>query len=1036
MAQCCGIDHHSGEYTEQQRADLDLVLAFNRSMASAIEDSRDVSGVEALLDPDPLRYMWVDEGEGRLGGFLDLATKALAAAPALEGHHRVRGETVWSSGAAARPAVAAGAGGQKLYAWVEWRKDEGDQVLALLHGPDLPGGEPVVLSGEPADCFRPTALFDRADRAWVLWSRSDSGAVTVWCRRFFGGEWSPEEQVARSEHPSFNQECVAHPDGSIEVVWQAPTGQRFGIASRRWREGVWEEPRWVSEGSEANVWDPAVAALPGGGSAYAWCEYFAGSYRVVERESDGRGTLGPPRALTGGSDYALHPSLAVTPAGEVWCAFDILTVAGHGGSGPTRLRPTAELNEQTLLPGMREGGAAIPGELMPEVSASLRVVRLDEDGLYEAHGELAAALDIVPGGLPRLVSDESGSLTVAYRVHRRLPLMTYYWEVAAQTLGPDGWGPPRTFAASDGTLEEPALAALPEGALLAWQSDGRLERALTWTEGFGGRECPVLLEHHGEVVWHGMHGTGSIRSAVLGGGGRAAAVRRTGDLVVSDERREVRAWAGAERPRYSTEVAGTDYTLYWGDLHRHSLISRCTSGDEPSLADFYRYSWDVCEYDFWAVTDHSENSSDYQWWSIKKVADLFRVEGRFVPFYGFEWTALMGHQNVIYGDVARDAPIFSAYARGSDTPDQLWAQLDKFKQHLAITIPHHPGSAIVPYDWDYADERYLRVVEVFQACRGNYEFDGCFRQYADGTMPGTFVLDGLRRGQRFGLIASSDHGHGASYVGAYATSLDRASVFDALQDRRVFAATQRDVVVDVRIGEVFMGSEIVLDGPVELSVHARGYRELARIDVVRNGVVVHSELPSLNLPAGWLTVPLRLEWGRNDVTTDCSGRLSVTGGEVVQTPFWSTDITAVSPISVSWTSTTKSLGPVYGSQRGGIEVTLVGPRDAGVEVAVGHGGLRVPLGELVSSVVSVPLDGPGRMTIQPGTGGLSGLGTRERSLRFVDDAGGPAFYYVRVFQTDGEMAWSSPIWVDRPPSGGRIDEASVESRRTAKYAGS
>jgi len=31
----------------------------------------------------------------------------------------------------------------------------------------------------------------------------------------------------------------------------------------------------------------------------------------------------------------------------------------------------------------------------------------------------------------------------------------------------------------------------------------------------------------------------------------------------------------------------------------------------------------------------------------------------------------------------------------------------------------------------------------------------------------------------------------------------------------------------------------------------------------------------------------------------------------------------------------------------------------------------------------------------------------------AEDAGaeGPCFYYLRVFQTDGEMAWSSPVWV-------------------------
>jgi hypothetical protein len=44
-------------------------------------------------------------------------------------------------------------------------------------------------------------------------------------------------------------------------------------------------------------------------------------------------------------------------------------------------------------------------------------------------------------------------------------------------------------------------------------------------------------------------------------------------------------------------------------------------------------------------------------------------------------------------------------------------------------------------------------------------------------------------------------------------------------------------------------------------------------------------------------------------------------------------------------------------------------------------------------------------------------GTREVDLEFVDqqfEAGEPAYYYVRVLQTDGQLAWSSPIWVEPP----------------------
>jgi hypothetical protein len=36
------------------------------------------------------------------------------------------------------------------------------------------------------------------------------------------------------------------------------------------------------------------------------------------------------------------------------------------------------------------------------------------------------------------------------------------------------------------------------------------------------------------------------------------------------------------------------------------------------------------------------------------------------------------------------------------------------------------------------------------------------------------------------------------------------------------------------------------------------------------------------------------------------------------------------------------------------------------------------------------------------------------SFHFIDNAFmGKAFYYVRVTQEDGSMAWSSPIWVEK-----------------------
>lgn len=1020
---CGGLDHHLGSYTDQQRADLDQVLAFNRRMSEVIDEGLDALDTEEFLDPDPLRYMWVDEGQGQLAAVLAHGHELLDRAPHLEGHQRRGVRVVTGSHNAARPSIATSPAGAQLCAWIEWVPDQGDVVKAAYAPRGGMLGRPQVVSGDLGDAFRPTCVISADGVPWVFYGKADEGRVAVWATSLQEGSWAEPVAASTSEHPSFNQEVVAYADGSLELCWQGRDKDRFGIYTRQHLSGEWGATAQVSAGVEANVWDPALAVFEDGGTAYAWSEYRDGSYRVVTRRRDKHGTFAAPRDITSGTDYALHPSLAVTADQQLWCAFDVITVSGHGGSGPTKLRPADELGTDTaVVDGMREAGDSVPPELLPEVSATIRVVSVGEDGVREVDGELAPRLNVVPSGLPKLVATADGGLTVAYRVHRKLPLMTYYWEVAAQTLTRDGWQPPSTFSGTDGTLEEPSVAASWDGVVVAAQTDARLERALTWTEGFGGRECPYLMEHQGSIIWHGIHGIGTI---VVGEVFTGGPVPTTGelqeraepvDVVASDARTEARRWVGDdERERYVARVGDRDYTLYWGDLHRHSLVSRCTAGDEPSLEDFYRYAWDVCEYDFWAVTDHAENSSDYQWWSIQKVADLFCIDDRFVPLYGFEWTSTdTGHQNVIYGDVRRGAPIFSAFAEGSTDPSGLWEGLSQHPEYPAITIPHHPGSAMVHNDWDYHDPRYSRLVEIFQACRGNYEAAGAFRQYTDATMEGTYVLDGLLRGHKFGLIASSDHGHGASYVGAYAESLDRGSVFEALYQRRTFAATTRDVVVDVRMGDTFLGEEAAAGAPREFRIHAQGYTDLARIDIVKNGEVVFAVLPEHEMPAEWSAVPIRLEWGASDETTIWDGLVRITGGEVLQTPFWSPEVTVATTTEVAWTNTTKSFGDPYGAQRGGIELTVLGPPDATLRVILDGRHHEVTLQQLAEAPYQYVAGDPGVFWIQPGVGGLASLGCTSKDVSWADQAADAAFYYVRVYQVDGEMAWSSPIWVPAP----------------------
>ncbi len=1008
-------------YAASDRRLLALVEAFNRRLMTAAETGADLTKVLAMLDPDPSRYTSVDDGREIVELVLGQAGAELASAPRLAGFRNLASTAMPTSTPAARPAIATSCDGRMLLAWLEWQDQLGEQVMVVTL--DASGrllDAPLAISGPPGDCLRPSVAFDGDGVGSVCFGLRRGGQVGVWwARERPGGAWGQAELLSTTAHPSFNQELLCHENGALECCWQGYENGRFRIFSRRQEGGGFGETEPLSAGDERNVWDPTLAVDAAGRTCYAWTTYGEGGYRtaLLLRE-DGRP---PVRQMLGTSgSYSLHPSLVFAGDGSLWCAFDAVALSGHGGSGPTRLRTRAEM-ELPPRPGHRADGTAVPGDLAPEVTAEVTVARLEEVGaIPEQVGEVGVGAQISPAALPRLVRTGDGSIAVAYRCLRRLPLMLYFWDTVLEWHGPSGWGHLTTFDHPDGPLEEPAIAASGTDAVVSWQQDGRKDRQVGWTEGFGGQECVARREHYGEVVWHSVHSGGGIRfgrvtpPATPEG---SKAVQGTGrPLVIKEPAEDSRPWARSgssdHRERYRTSYGDRTYTLYWGDLHRHSLISRCTAGDEPALDDFYRYSFDVCEYDFWAVTDHAENTSQYQWWAIQKLADILHVEDRFVPFYGFEWTAATGHQNVIYDSARRGAPIYSSAAAESSTPDRLWAQLRSADQR-SLTIPHHPGSAMVAFDWSYHAEDMQRLVEVFQACRGNYEDDGCFRQYSDGTLTGTFVTDGLRREHRFGLISSSDHGNGASYVGAFAEQLSRPSVFAALYDRRTIAATTRDIVVDFRLNDCFMGGEAAPSAAARLTVTARGYCGIARVDVVRNGTVAHSLQPELAVGKGEVAVPMRVEWSiGEDARADWSGYLEIEEGQVLETKFWSPEIVDVGPHRVGWTAQTRNFCSQYGAQRGGVELTLIGSPQAAVRVVTSALRGSTTLGELAAAgAVKIGGSTAGLLFLRRATGGLCSLGSNEVVASFEDEVTAPSWYYARVILEDGEMAWSSPIWV-------------------------
>ena len=112
------------------------------------------------------------------------------------------------------------------------------------------------------------------------------------------------------------------------------------------------------------------------------------------------------------------------------------------------------------------------------------------------------------------------------------------------------------------------------------------------------------------------------------------------------------------------------------------------------------------------------------------------------------------------------------------------------------------------------------------------------RYKADG-----FVSKALEKGYRLGFQASSDHiSTHVSYACVLAEEFSRRRLVDAMRRRHTYAATD-NIVLDVRLGALgIMGDEVRTAEP-RLDVVVLGTGPLDRVEVLRNGEVVHTERP-------------------------------------------------------------------------------------------------------------------------------------------------------------------------------------------------
>lgn len=525
-----------------------------------------------------------------------------------------------------------------------------------------------------------------------------------------------------------------------------------------------------------------------------------------------------------------------------------------------------------------------------------------------------------------------------------------------------------------------------------------------------------------------------LRSALRAGAGAALSASLPGGFSAA--------------PQQADSVS---YNNYFGDLHNHNIIGyaqgslRRTFENARNHLDFFAFT----PHGYWPDIGQYEDTIEDKWlngfavvkerWpEVLAIAREFDKPGEFVAMVGYErHTTEFGDYHIVFPGL--EAP----YERHKDLRDfQAFA-----KKHGAILIPHHPANrrGHRGADLSVRDPEVSPLLEMYSEW-GNAEHDRAPYPYKRHTEGGRWtkntVQHFLKQGHRFGLIASSDDHLG--YPGAYreglavikAKELTREAIFDAFRNRRTYAVTGDRIALDFSLNGKIMGQDVAFTRERKLRVGVSGWDEINRIELLKNNRVIHRNFPADRVPtrSSWdKPVLIRFEYGWGPWpalamarTFDWDIRIKLEGGviEDVHPCFTSGPlsesrrdrISDQTDKSVRVQSFTALKQQVDDYSQKAVVLKARGTPETKITVTIemaGRPSLTQTFAQLAeSNEMLFTGDFPKESAMLHR---IVFADNYEASYTVDDEDSGETvnWYYVRVIESNGQLAWSSPIWVER-----------------------
>jgi hypothetical protein len=490
------------------------------------------------------------------------------------------------------------------------------------------------------------------------------------------------------------------------------------------------------------------------------------------------------------------------------------------------------------------------------------------------------------------------------------------------------------------------------------------------------------------------------------------------------------------------------FRLYWGDLHNHNAVGYAQGSLQRSIdlarghLDFFAFTGHASWHDMPKMPGdrHMKWVNGFKvhadhWAKTQNMIHEANTED-FVALLGYEWhSSHFGDYCMIFPDDRQELFL----------PDHANKLLDFAEAKRAFAIPHHVG---YKRGWRGANFDHFRpsvspVVEVFSE-HGCTESDRSpypmIRHSNGGRSASNMIVPQLKSGLRFGFVASSDNhrgypgAYGEGVLGVWAKDLSRESIFEAIRARRTYAATGDRIGLEFAINDRPMGSDMAAVADRQIDVRVEGQDSIAMIELIRNGRVIERHFPEdhfdgrVKLP-GRAKCRLQYGWGPwaalglgRTCLWDMTIRLDRGRFRHVIPCFQSgpyeedlrDKLRVVSENEIHLESHTSRIKCYAEDPTKALVLELEGQPDSELSIE-----LREPVQQVVRAKLADLIDDnvvtfSGVFTTESYIlNRLVGPPEYSATVRWHDHRGGAPddWYYVRVTQHNGQLAWSSPIWV-------------------------